>query len=83
MGIKYVSQKEKDEMMSLFILKLHQNKPENRPDPAIETALLRKYIAFSRQHCFPILTDEAVNEIQKYYVPKYANLIINVTLIIK
>ncbi len=66
--VKDLPNKERDEKMSLFILKLHQNKPENKVVPPIQTELLRKYIAFARQNCKPILIDEAVLAIQKYYV---------------
>jgi replicative DNA helicase Mcm len=66
--IKDLPEKEKDIAMSGFILRLHQNKAENKVIPDIDTKLLRKYVAYARQNVFPKLTDEAVKEIQAYYV---------------
>jgi replicative DNA helicase Mcm len=37
-------------------------KPEIMPD------ILRKYIAYARQHVFPVLTDEAREKIERFYV---------------
>jgi len=36
--------------------------------PAIESELLRKYVAYSKRVCFPILSDEAMEEIIDFYV---------------
>jgi len=36
--------------------------------PAIEKEILRKYIAFARQKCFPILSQEAIDLITEFYV---------------
>jgi replicative DNA helicase Mcm len=66
--IKDYPDKIKDKEMSKFILKLHQNKEEDKIIPDIDTNLLRKYVAYARQNIFPRLTDEAVNAIQKYYM---------------
>jgi replicative DNA helicase Mcm len=66
--IKDYPDKKKDKEMSRFILRLHQNKKEDKIVPDIETKLLRKYVAYSRQNVFPKLTDDAVQEIQKYYI---------------
>ena len=66
--IKDYPDKAKDKEMSKFILKLHQNKEEDKIMPDIETRLLRKYVAYARQYILPKLTDEAVSEIQRYYV---------------
>ncbi len=57
---------EKDEHMASFILRLHQT-GDVREVP-IETKLLTKYISYARGRVFPKLTDEAVSEIQKFYV---------------
>lgn len=66
--IKDLPDKTKDKEMSKFILKLHQNKEEDRIVVDVETKLLRKYIAYARQNVFPVLTDDAVHEIQTYYL---------------
>ena len=37
-------------------------------DPAIDPELLRKYIAYSKRNCFPTMTEEAKEEIERFYV---------------
>ncbi len=63
--IKDVPDQTKDEKMAHFILELHKNNIEK---PEIETKLLRKYIAYSRQNIFPKLTDAAIEELREYYL---------------
>jgi replicative DNA helicase Mcm len=36
--------------------------------PAIDSALLRKYVAYSRRNIFPTMTDDAVERIREFYV---------------
>ncbi|MFC4553564.1 MULTISPECIES: minichromosome maintenance protein MCM [Halorussus] len=36
--------------------------------PTIDPGLLRKYIAYARQNCFPTMTDEAMESIKDFYV---------------
>lgn len=36
--------------------------------PEIEPALFRKYIAYSKRNCFPILSDEAKDQLMHYYL---------------
>jgi replicative DNA helicase Mcm len=55
----------KDEKMAKFILTLHK---ELVTDADIPTGLLRKYIAYARQHISPVLTDGAIEEIKDYYI---------------
>jgi replicative DNA helicase Mcm len=38
--------------------------------PPISPEFLRIYVAYARQHCFPILTEEARNELEQYYVAR-------------
>lgn len=63
---KDLPDKEKDKAMAKFILNLHQNPTFEEAE--IDTKLLRKYIAYSRQRIFPKLSDAAIEEIQKYYI---------------
>ncbi len=37
-------------------------------EPAIDTDLLRKYIAYARRSCFPTMTEEAKTTIEEFYV---------------
>ncbi len=63
--IKDLPSTEKDEEMASFILNLHQDKIV---DAELETPLLRKYLAYSKQNIFPVLTEGAIEEIKKYYL---------------
>jgi len=63
--IKDLPDEDKDKKLASFILGLHQSKFEDVP---IEKDLFRKYIAFAKQNITPKLTDEAIDEIQKYYL---------------
>jgi replicative DNA helicase Mcm len=55
-----------DEKMAEFILKSHQEL--NPVEPEINTEMFKKYISYAKQKVFPVLSDEAISEIKKYYV---------------
>lgn len=57
--------KERDESIAMHVLEEHKQGVER---DIIEKDLLRKYIAYSRQKCNPVLTDEAVEKLKKFYV---------------
>lgn len=65
--IRDLPNKERDGNLAGFILKLHQNINLLKGKEDIDLDLLRKYISYARK-CRPFLTDEAVEEIQNYYV---------------
>ncbi len=71
--IKDIPDKDKDEKTAEFILSLHQKTTKERGAGDIDTQLLRRYIAYARQNCAPVLTDGAVDEIQKYYLSMRAS----------
>lgn len=56
---------ESDKRMAKHILNLHKN-PEVKS--VIDDKLLRKYFAYAKQNVKPELTEEALEEIQNYYV---------------
>ena len=64
--IKDLPNKDKDEAMASFILKLQKDSTTLKPE--IDTKLLRKYIAYARQKIKPKLTDAALEEIKQYYL---------------
>ena len=64
--IKDLPDKEKDEKMASHILALHQSPEGEKTD--IPTPLLKKYLAYIRQHGRPALRDDALEEIKNYYV---------------
>jgi len=75
--IKDVIDEIKDRELASHILKGHQlaqttaagEKPKTKPiEPPVQKDLLRKYIAYSRRKCHPVLTDEAMKRIVDYYV---------------
>ncbi len=55
----------KDKELTSFILDLHQDKIG---DGEVSTKLLRKYIAYAKQHISPKLTDGAIAEIKDYFL---------------
>jgi len=63
--LKDLPDKEKDEAIASHVLMEHK-KQVNRN--VIEKEVLRKYIAYAKQKCHPKLTDEATDEIKKFYV---------------
>lgn len=64
--VKDLPDEKNDERLAKHVLSLHQNPEFIKPE--IETDFLRKYVAYVRQRCFPVLTEGALNEIKKYYV---------------
>jgi len=63
--LRDIPNKERDELIATHVLSEH--KQDTNYD-LIDKPLLRKYIAYARQRCQPILTDEAVKEIKRFYV---------------
>jgi replicative DNA helicase Mcm len=63
--LKDMPNRERDESIATHVL--HEHRQDVHHD-IIEKDLLRKYIAYSRQRFAPILGDEAIAEIKKFYV---------------
>lgn len=64
--VRDLPNKDKDEKLASFVLDLHQS-----PDfvaSEMDSKFLRKYIAYARQRIFPKLSDEAIDEIKRYYL---------------
>ncbi len=64
--IKDLPNPESDEKLATHILEMHRT-PDTE-EKGIPTQLLKKYIAYARQKAHPKLTEEALNEIKKFYV---------------
>jgi len=64
--IRDLPNKVKDEKTADFILQLHKKSSGGAAE--LNTAFLKKYIAYAKQHYNPALTDEALEEIKEYYV---------------
>ncbi len=63
--LRDVPSREKDEKIATHVLYEHQRKGE---EMLIPRELFRKYVAYAKQRYKPALTDEAVEEIKKFYV---------------
>jgi len=57
--------RKKDELIATHVLYAHQSKGE---EMIIPRDLFRKYVAYAKQRIKPELSDEAVEEIKKFYV---------------
>ncbi len=79
--VKDVLDETRDRELASHILSRHKlsqqiassSREEMREDiekqaPPIDPELLKKYIAYSRRNCHPVLTDEAIRKLQEYYV---------------
>ncbi len=64
--IRDLPDREKDEQLASFLLKLHQEAGEREGE--IDRELLRKYISYAKQRIKPKLTQEALTEIKQYYI---------------
>lgn len=64
--VRDLPDKESDAKLAGFLLRVHQTSETVKPP--IETDLLRKFFAYSRNTSKPHLTEEAIAELQKYYV---------------
>jgi replicative DNA helicase Mcm len=64
--IRDIPDQEKDRELSSFILDLHRDDQDE--EPPYSTNFMKRYIAFARQRVAPSLTDEALEEIQDYFV---------------
>ncbi len=65
--LRDIPDKDKDQKIAAHVLYEHTRQEEN-PNIAIPTNILRKYIAYSRQRVKPVLNEEAMKEIEKFYV---------------
>ncbi len=63
--LRDIPDRKKDEFIATHVLYAHQKSGE---EMIIPKELFRKYIAYAKQRIKPILTDEAVEEIKKFYV---------------
>ncbi|MCK4844918.1 MAG: minichromosome maintenance protein MCM, partial [Candidatus Heimdallarchaeota archaeon] len=66
--IKDEPEVEFDTKMARHILELRRGHLLEEAEPPISMELLRKYISYSKQHVHPVLTDEAMERIEKYYL---------------
>jgi replicative DNA helicase Mcm len=57
--------RDKDEKIASHVLKEHQ---KDTKEVLIDSALLRKYVAYAKQKVNPVLSGDAVEELKKFYV---------------
>ncbi|MBA7595907.1 hypothetical protein ES703_02872 [subsurface metagenome] len=63
--LRDIPDRKKDELIAIHVLYAHQKEGEAM---LIPKELFRKYIAYAKQRIKPLLTDDAVEEIKKFYV---------------
>ncbi|MBU3906684.1 MAG: ATP-binding protein [Nanoarchaeota archaeon] len=63
--LRDIPNKEKDEAIADHVLHEHQQKGE---EMIISKEFFRKYVGYAKQKIHPLLSDEAVGEIKKFYV---------------
>jgi replicative DNA helicase Mcm len=64
--VRDIPNKEQDEKIASYVLKIHQKPEEIKTEIPIE--FLRKYIAYAKQNIKPTLTKGAIEEIKEFYV---------------
>ncbi len=64
--IRDLPNREKDEALASFILQMH--KEGEAKEGELESAFLRKYISYAKQRIKPRITQEALEEIKRYYM---------------
>ncbi len=64
--VRDLPDKEKDEKMASFILKLHQSDIGGPVE--IDADMIKKYVSYSRRRIHPKLTDAALKEIKDFFV---------------
>lgn len=63
--LRDIPNKQRDELIAEHVLREHQKQGE---DSLIPIDLLRKYIAYAKQRIKPELSEEAIDEIKKFYI---------------
>ncbi len=66
--IRDLPNKEKDSKMAKFVLKLHRDIDILKTIEEVPTPLFKKYVSYARQKIKPQLTDEAMEELENYFV---------------
>ncbi|MCF7871959.1 ATP-binding protein [Candidatus Woesearchaeota archaeon] len=64
--VKDLPDKDKDERLASFILKLH--KDQISEDTPVSSELIKLYVAYAKQRIQPVLTEPAMSEIKDYFV---------------
>ncbi|MCF7866501.1 ATP-binding protein [Candidatus Woesearchaeota archaeon] len=64
--VKDLPNREKDEKLASFILKLH--KDETAQDTPLDSETIKLYVAYAKQRIHPLITEPAINEIKDYFV---------------
>lgn len=65
--VRDIPNKDKDDKIAEFILRLHQD-VKRADDVELSTDFIKTYIAYAKRNINPKLTNEALDELKKYYV---------------
>ncbi|RMD45986.1 AAA family ATPase [Candidatus Pacearchaeota archaeon] len=60
-----IPSKDRDESIAMHVLREHKRDIQH---DVIDKEILKKYVSYSRQKFNPVLTDEAIDEMKKFYV---------------
>jgi replicative DNA helicase Mcm len=74
--LRDIPNRQKDELIAEHVLREHQRQGE---DSLIPVDLFKKYIAYAKQRIKPELSEEAIDEIKKFYIGLRNNSISNET----
>jgi replicative DNA helicase Mcm len=64
--VRDIPDKDKDTKLANFILKLHQS--DKKKESEISSDMIKKYISYARRKSFPKLSEEALMQIQQFFV---------------
>ncbi len=64
--IRDIPDHDKDKRLARFILNLHQK--QKTKETKLDSEFFKKYVSYAKQMVNPVLTDEAVEEIEHFYV---------------
>ncbi len=66
--IQDVPDTEMDRKRAQHILQLHRKGIPDEAEPDIDPEFLKRYILYAKEHCHPVLSKEAAQEIEDFYV---------------
>ncbi len=66
--IQDVPDTDMDRKRAQHILQLHRKGIPDEAEPDIEPEFLKRYILYAKEHCHPVLSKEAAQEIEDFYV---------------
>ncbi|USN45904.1 MAG: minichromosome maintenance protein MCM [Candidatus Woesearchaeota archaeon] len=66
--VRDLPDRERDTQLATFILSIHKGDENEKPYQPLSDDIIRKYVAYAKQHVKPALTTPALEEIKRYFV---------------